>query len=108
MEHVDEATIGDAKEININGVRGSFFISSNAMETNERGTFLQLKPSRFRQVAKLLTARCTPAMKASIVEQTRLFWTKRTGMGQKFLGRIRKIKVDALKLKYNVKGPLGY
>ena len=104
MEHAGEATIVDAKQININGVRGTFFISSNAMEINEHGTFLLLKPSRFRQVAKLLTSRCTPAMKKSIAEQSREFWTKQTGMGYKFLSRLRKIKSDALRLKYKVKG----
>ena len=103
VEAPEDLKISDAKEVFIPHIRKRVTISSRVFTSDEHGTFMKLVPQRNAHISKLLLSRC-PNQIQIMARKDRSFWTSKSKPGFKFLRKLRRLRHDAITLKFDVKG----
>ena len=96
--------ISDVKMIYISHIRKSIVVSGRFLLSDECGTFVKLEPNRNRDIANLITCRCSKEFRTSDRVRQQRFWFGKEGTGKLFLDKLRGLRAAAIKSKFKVKG----
>ena len=102
------ACIREAREVHLclGNRTKSYSIPNKALIFNDNGVFLGLTPKECRNIALLITSRCSSAVRNSIVKmkkaEQRKLW--RAEAGKDFLNYLGQMRYDAIHKMFHVKG----